>query len=169
MAWVYKRGSKWWIGLRSGGALIQKSLKTTIKAEAMAELKRLRSIEHRHAANSVYASLPGFVAHLPKTVRRDQFLAVLNTRATIDSGPKLKPNKPGSELAVATKTAGNLLLNAREKEILKNLAEGLLYKEISQKLGISYSAVHKSLHAIYKKFQVRNRSEAIRLWLNNAV
>ena len=42
MAWIYKRGSKWWIGYRStDGKLVQKSLKTTKKADAETELARL--------------------------------------------------------------------------------------------------------------------------------
>ena len=60
----------------------------------------------------------------------------------------------------------HLPLSPREKEVMAGLAEGLLYKEISEKLGISYSAVHKYQHKIFEKFQVSNRSEAIRLWLD---
>jgi integrase len=56
MAWIYKRGSKWWIGWRSqDGSLIQQSLKTKIKTEAETELERLRLIEHAHAAKAVTA------------------------------------------------------------------------------------------------------------------
>jgi DNA-binding NarL/FixJ family response regulator len=44
------------------------------------------------------------------------------------------------------------------------LAKGLLYKEIADQLGISYSAVHKHLHKIFEKLQISNRSEAIQHW-----
>jgi integrase len=56
MAWIYKRGAKWWIGWRSqDGKLVQKSLKTKSKEEADAELDRLRLIEHAHASKAVTA------------------------------------------------------------------------------------------------------------------
>ena len=58
-----------------------------------------------------------------------------------------------------------LALSPRESEVMTSLANGLLYKEISGKLGISYSAVHKYQHNIFQKLHVSNRSEAIRLWL----
>ncbi len=62
------------------------------------------------------------------------------------------------------------LLSPREGEVLKGLADGLLYKEISVKLGISYAAVHKYQHNLFQKLQVTNRSEAIRRWfINNGV
>jgi len=55
-------------------------------------------------------------------------------------------------------------LTQREKEIMSLLARGLLYKEIADELGISYSAVHKHQHNIFKKLGVNNRSEAARRW-----
>lgn len=65
---------------------------------------------------------------------------------------------------------GNSLpLSQRESEVLSGLAEGLLYKEIADNLGISYSAVHKYQHNLFAKLQVSNRSEAIRLWLDTTM
>jgi NarL family two-component system response regulator LiaR len=58
----------------------------------------------------------------------------------------------------------NPLLTSREKEVMKWLEEGLLYKEIADKMGISFSAVHKHQHNIFKKLRVTNRTEAIRKW-----
>jgi DNA-binding NarL/FixJ family response regulator len=55
-------------------------------------------------------------------------------------------------------------LTQREKEVMSLLAHGLLYKEIADKLGISYSAVHKHQHKIFIKLGVTNRSEAARKW-----
>lgn len=73
MAWTYKRGSKWWIGWRAqGGRLVQKSLKTTKKADADAELSRLRLIEQAHAAKAVtadfVAAITGKAQERKKTV-----------------------------------------------------------------------------------------------------
>lgn len=53
------------------------------------------------------------------------------------------------------------ILSDREKEVLELLADGLLYKEIGEKLFISIGTVRQHIHNIYKKLQVQNRTEAI--------
>jgi integrase len=66
MAWIYKRGVKWWIGWRSNdGKLIQQSLKTKLKTEAETELERLRLIEQAHAAKAVTADFISAVTGKP--------------------------------------------------------------------------------------------------------
>jgi DNA-binding NarL/FixJ family response regulator len=94
----------------------------------------------------------GAAAYLVKPVDSDQLVATLR-------------------FAAAQATTGtprmNLSLSPRETEVIAGLAEGLLYKEISQKLCISYAAVHKHQHNIFKKLHVTNRSEAIRIWLSH--
>ena len=52
-------------------------------------------------------------------------------------------------------------LSPRENEILQQLAKGLLYKEIAEKLGISTNTVRQHIHKIYEKLHVQNRTEAI--------
>lgn len=52
-------------------------------------------------------------------------------------------------------------LTAREREVLDYLAQGFLYKEIADKLGISYETVHTYIRRIYEKLQVRTRTEAV--------
>jgi len=69
---------------------------------------------------------------------------------------------PGLSAGLAVKTAA--MLTPREQVVMMGLAEGLLYKEISQRLGISFSAVHKYQHRLFRKLHVSNRSEAIRVW-----
>jgi DNA-binding NarL/FixJ family response regulator len=53
------------------------------------------------------------------------------------------------------------LLSIRENEVLHLLAQGLLYKEIADRLGISTSTVRQHIHHIYDKLHVQNRTEAI--------
>ncbi|MBC7744125.1 MAG: response regulator transcription factor [Flavobacterium sp.] len=57
--------------------------------------------------------------------------------------------------------ASSYLLSARENEVLELLSEGLLYKEISDKLGISTATVRQHIHNIYEKLHVQNRTEAL--------
>jgi DNA-binding NarL/FixJ family response regulator len=53
------------------------------------------------------------------------------------------------------------VLSNREKEILELVAKGLLYKEISEQLGISFNTVRQHIGNIYQKLHVQNKTEAI--------
>ena len=52
-------------------------------------------------------------------------------------------------------------LTLREREVLYNMKEGLLNKEIGSKLNITERTVEYHLHNIYQKFGVLNRTELI--------
>jgi DNA-binding NarL/FixJ family response regulator len=56
-------------------------------------------------------------------------------------------------------------LSEREQEVLDCLSQGFLYKEIAEKLGISYETVHTYIRRIYEKLQVRTRTEAVAKFL----
>jgi DNA-binding NarL/FixJ family response regulator len=71
--------------------------------------------------------------------------------------------KPVAAPAVAPDPATEL--SAREGEVLDHLAHGLLYKEIAEKMGISYETVHTYIRRIYEKLQVRTRTEAVAKFL----
>ena len=53
-------------------------------------------------------------------------------------------------------------LTDREKHVLDQLSQGLLYKEIAANAGISIETVRKHARHIYEKLQVNSRVEAIR-------
>jgi len=63
----------------------------------------------------------------------------------------------------STQPAENL--SQREQEVLDCLSHGLIYKEIAEKLGISYETVHTYIRRIYEKLQVRTRTEAVAKFL----
>ena len=68
--------------------------------------------------------------------------------------------------AASAKTAGELSeLSDREQQVLDLLSQGLIYKEIAEKLGISYETVHTYIRRIYEKLQVRTRTEAVAKFL----
>lgn len=52
-------------------------------------------------------------------------------------------------------------LTPREREVLERLAQGGLYKEIAEHLGISLSTVNTHVESIYRKLHVQTRTEAI--------
>ena len=53
------------------------------------------------------------------------------------------------------------VLTRRELEILEMLAQGLIYKEITDKLNISSETVRKHVYNIYNKLHVKNRVAAV--------
>ena len=56
-------------------------------------------------------------------------------------------------------------LSEREQQVLDCLAQGLIYKEIAEKLGIGYETVHTYIRRVYEKLQVRTRTEAVAKFL----
>jgi len=52
-------------------------------------------------------------------------------------------------------------LTNKEKEILTLLSQGLLYKEIAEKLSITPGTVKQHIHRMYEKLHVSNKTEAI--------
>jgi DNA-binding NarL/FixJ family response regulator len=52
-------------------------------------------------------------------------------------------------------------LSEREHGVLELLAQGLLYKEIAERSGISVGTVKQHIHRIYDKLHVQNRTEAV--------
>ena len=52
-------------------------------------------------------------------------------------------------------------LSIREQEVLECLARGFLYREIAEKLKISYTTVHTHIRHIYEKLHVRSRTQAV--------
>jgi len=67
---------------------------------------------------------------------------------------------------VAAPLAGSLSeLSEREQQVLDLLSQGLIYKEIAEKLKITYETVHTYIRRIYEKLQVRSRTEAVAKFL----
>jgi len=75
-------------------------------------------------------------------------------RKVVQSFQKQSPAAPPGEA-----------LSAREQEVLDHLSRGFLYKEIADKMGISYETVHTYIRRIYEKLQVRTRTEAVAKFL----
>lgn len=57
-------------------------------------------------------------------------------------------------------------LSARESEVLQLLAQGYLYKEIADALGISLPTVNTYIRRIYEKLHVRSRAQAVARFTN---
>jgi DNA-binding NarL/FixJ family response regulator len=59
-------------------------------------------------------------------------------------------------------------LSDRENEVLQLLADGLLYKEIADRLYIGHGTVRQHLHNIYEKLHVHNRTEAVNKYFDRS-
>ena len=55
-------------------------------------------------------------------------------------------------------------LSAREQEVLELVAQGCLFKEIAEKLGVSFGTIHTYSRRIYEKLHVRSRAQAVAKW-----
>jgi len=66
------------------------------------------------------------------------------------------------------KTTKKEILSDRENEVLQLLADGLLYKEIAERLFISHGTVRQHLHNIYEKLHVHNRTEAVNKYFDRS-
>ena len=62
---------------------------------------------------------------------------------------------------------GQILLNARELEVLRSLVQGLANKEIASRMEISESAVKNTLQQLFGKTEVRTRSQLVRVALEH--
>lgn len=83
----------------------------------------------------------------------------------LDGGAPMTPEIARKVIVYFQKTndmSGFNSLTDQEKNILKYLIEGYLYKEIAEKLSVSMNTIKNHTPIIYQKLQVRSRSEAIK-------
>jgi DNA-binding NarL/FixJ family response regulator len=114
-----------------------------------------------HGENSIKQALnAGASGYLIKPFTIAQCLATLKWAIVSEAKCKSK----GKEFVPTASSETCPLLTERENEVMRCLATGLLYKEIADKLEISYSAVHKFQHRIFLKLKAANRTEAIINW-----
>ena len=88
-------------------------------------------------------------------------------RTVIEGGASLDPGVASFLLKTLQsrlpKTSTEATLSERELEILALLGEGLVKKEIADRLGISYPTVDSHVQHIYEKLKVHNAPAAINI------
>ncbi len=72
-------------------------------------------------------------------------------RIILEAVRRLAPEAPASDLG----------LTARERDVLRALVDGLPYKLVADRLGISLDTVRTHVRAVYRKLQVHNVAEAV--------
>lgn len=118
-------------------------------------------------SEAIFSSLSaGACGYLLKPIRTAQLLAAV--RDVYSGGAPMSGhiarrvveafNKPSTTPPASPVTAS---LSERESQILQFLSEGYLYKEIADRLGISYSTVRTHIERIYEKLHVQSRAQAV--------
>ena len=69
--------------------------------------------------------------------------------------------------SVPKEESGPVILNLKERDVLRAVFEGLTNKEIGTKLGISEAYVKALLQQLFNKTGVRSRSQLVRVALEN--
>lgn len=118
-------------------------------------------------SHSIFEALKaGAIGYLLKSTSPTEIIEAI--REAIDNGSPMsapiarKVVQSFSKPAKSDKPVSGLEdLTEREHEILNNLAKGYTYHEIGEELFISKDTVHSHIRSIYKKMQVRSRTEAV--------
>jgi DNA-binding NarL/FixJ family response regulator len=134
-------------------------------------------------ADHIFEALAaGATGYMLKDSKRSQLLEAL--REVMAGGSPMSANiarkvvqsfqQPVARAAVPAPAAATQAseetenLSPRESEVLDLLAQGLLYKEISEKLGVSLPTVNTYIRRIYEKLQVRSRAQAVARYTRQA-
>ena len=111
----------------------------------------------------------GARGYVTKTIDADELAAAVARIAAGDAvfSPRLAGFVLDAFAAAGAAVPENLdpeldQLTPREKEVLRHLARGYLYKEIAQRLAISPKTVEAHASAVLRKLQLSNRHELSR-------
>jgi DNA-binding NarL/FixJ family response regulator len=117
--------------------------------------------------NIFNALAAGASGYMLKNTPRDELLAAIREirRGGSPMTTQIARKVVQSFLRAPASTESTEALSPREQEVLDLLSHGLIYKEIAEKLGISYETVHTYIRRIYEKLQVRTRTEAVAKFL----
>jgi len=67
----------------------------------------------------------------------------------------------GPHAALVAASGGAPPLSERERAVLRGLVDGLAYKQVADRLGISIDTVRTHIRGLYKKLQVHSVAEAV--------
>jgi DNA-binding NarL/FixJ family response regulator len=120
-------------------------------------------------SNHIFDALSsGATGYLVKTTSREALIAAL--REVHAGGSPMSGNIARKVVQLLhqpkrTSTASDEL-SKRENEVLDLLAQGYLYKEIAEALGITIDTVNTYIRRIYEKLHVHSRAQAVALVAN---
>ena len=109
----------------------------------------------------------GAMGYLMKNSTRDQILAALED--LVKGGSPMSPYIARRVIGSFQQPKGKKtseILTGREQQVLQHLSQGLIYKEIGEKLFISHETVKQHIKKIYHKLHVQNKVEALN-WMRD--
>jgi DNA-binding NarL/FixJ family response regulator len=120
-------------------------------------------------SNHIFDALSaGATGYLVKCTSRDGLIAAL--REVNAGGSPMSSNIARKVVQLLQQPKANIRpsdeLSKRENEVLALLAQGYLYKEIAESIGISHQTVNTYVRRIYEKLHVHSRSQAVALVTN---
>lgn len=114
--------------------------------------------------NAICAGASGYLLKTaPEEKIAEALQEVMNGGAPMTASIAQKVLERFSQLATPK---GEYGLTTREREVLELMVEGLIKKEIADRLSLSFHTVDTHLRNIYGKLHVRNRTEAVGKALN---
>jgi DNA-binding NarL/FixJ family response regulator len=121
-------------------------------------------------ADSIFDALSaGAVGYLVKPVRATQLVDAIHDvyggGAPMTSSIARKVVQVFQRSRPAVREVENL--SPREQEVLELLAQGYLYKEIADRMGVAYATIRTHIERIYQKLHVRSRSQAVARYLKH--
>ena len=101
-------------------------------------------------------------------LKKDKPLRILQAIEEVyDGGAVLNPGIAQKVLEYFTPIKVNHPLSPKETEVLSLLSEGLSYKMVADKLGVSYTTVNTYGKRIYEKLHISSLGEAIAYYYKN--
>jgi len=108
----------------------------------------------------------GASGYLSKEIEMSQIISAIREAS---KGGMVMPEGVAEKVMSFFHAQRNFNLTKREKEVLSEMANGLLQKEIAAKLYISESTVNSHIQNIYVKLQVNNGPQAVAKALRNKI
>jgi len=135
--------------------------------QLLPEIQVMMLTVYEDTENIFNALAAGATGYMLKRTSRDELLEAI--REVHRGGSPMTAHIARKVVSSFQRTAATAQptenLSQREQEVLDLLSQGLMYKEIAEKLGISYETVHTYIRRIYEKLQVRTRTEAVAKFL----
>jgi DNA-binding NarL/FixJ family response regulator len=111
----------------------------------------------------------GAAGFVPKTISGN---ALIQAIGLMRSGEVYVPYALMSarpDVAETKESEGDAVLSQREKQVLDGLWRGLSNKEIARELDLQEVTVKLHLRRLYRRFDCRNRTEALRIGLERGL
>ncbi|ATC63961.1 DNA-binding response regulator [Nibricoccus aquaticus] len=121
-------------------------------------------------ANHIFDALSaGATGYLLKGTRRSELLAAIKQIAVGGSPMSCSiARKVVQSFTQPAPRSGMEVLSPREMSVLELLANGYLYKEIADQLGVSVTTIDTYVRRMYEKLHVNSRSQAVAKFLKRA-